>query len=323
MGQGQADIRALGRILHGVIQQDTRQTLQSIPVAGDLQPLVDGVQQPPSGFKHHRLEPQGGVRHHVRQIHLGEGRLPPDTLRPEQGQHLLHQLLHPPGLRPDVLHIRLLLCRGGLRQQIGGGQDHRQGRFQLMAGVGQEALLLLPRPLHRPGSHTGEQVAAPQQHHQRRQCDQQQIPRHGPQRRLLQCTVGEGDADGESAVIAQIAQMIVRQQAALLLLGQAFLYQRQQVLLTDLIVAAAHDPHRTAGIDLRHEAGLAVLAVVALAPQGLLQLPGAALLQTAAGREHHPGEYRRQHQRHKQHTDAHDLPPKPADHTAHAPTSRQ
>ena len=117
--------------------------------------------------------------------------------------------------------------------------------------------------------------------------------------------------------------MIVRQQAALLLLGQALLHQRQQVLLTDLIVAAAHDPHRAAGIDLRHEAGLAVLAVVALSPQGLLQLPGAALLQTAVGGEHHSGEYRRQHQRHKQHTDAHDLPPKPADHAAHAPTSRQ
>ena len=171
--QRQADGTAGRGVFHGVVQQDIHQLIQLLAVAGQGQAVLNVVFQRVSRLERHRLEPQCGVRHQIAEIQRRKGRGGPAALRPGEGQHILHQLLHPAGFRQNVVHIPLLLSAGRLLQQIGGGQDHRQGGFQLVTGVGDKLLLILPRPHHRAGDEAAQQPADSQQHQQRAQPDQQ------------------------------------------------------------------------------------------------------------------------------------------------------
>ena len=268
----------------------------------------------------HRLEPEGGVRRRVRQVRRGVRQVFAAPIHPGQGEHILHQTLHAAGLGPDVVHILLLLRRGALLQQLRRGQDHRQGRFQLVAGVGQELLLLLPRAVHRARHRAAEHIAAGEQHRQRRQADEQAAGQQAAEGGLLQRTVGKGDAGGQQPRLPQVAQVVLRQHALVAVRrkgGGDDIHQRR--LVRQVVVAVAGDTDGAAGVDLRHEAGHPLLSrlgqvVAAAGLEHLLQLLLDAAGDDGPGGEVHGGEYRQQDAEHHAHIQADDLPAQSADH---------
>ena len=317
----------LGGVFDGVVQQDPRHLLQLVPAAGDGDALVDVIAQLPPGLEGHRLEPQRRVHHGVGQIHRDHGGLQPPVVGPGQGQHILHQPLHPPAGPADVVHIRLLVrLNRRLLHQVRRGQNHRQGRFQLMGRVGQEPALLVQGPGHRPGGQARQQIAAPQQHRQGRYAYNQAHFHHRPEGGVLLGGVGEGDAGIQRPVGPEIPQMIAAQDAGGIPLLQAGSDDlRHGVLVVQPVIAAAGQAHGAAGGHVRHKAG----GGGPLPGQGGVIPPGldhlheplvhGALHGGPAGHQH-PHEHRQQHRRHHGHVDGHDLPAKAAD---HASTSRK
>ena len=133
--QQQAHRRPRRRIFHGVIQQDIRQAAQLHGAAPHCQLRLDVVAKLPAALKGHRLKGQGTLQHRVRQIYSVQGLLCP-ALRPGQGQHILHQGLHPQGFGANPLHILFGLLRIPLSsRQLRRGKDHRQRCFQLMGRI--------------------------------------------------------------------------------------------------------------------------------------------------------------------------------------------
>ena len=216
----QPDLRVGRGVFDGVVQQDGHRLSQLLPVAPHRQVRRDVVGQGMACLEGHRFEPQGGVRRDVGKVRRRVRQVRAAALHPGQGQHILHQPLHAVGLGADVIHILLLLRQRGLVQQLRRGQHHRQGRFQLMAGIGQELLLLLPRTGHRPRHRTAEHIAAGEQHRQRHKSDEQAAGQQAAEGSLLQRAVGKGDAGGQKPHAPQIAQVVVRQHALVLLSRQ-------------------------------------------------------------------------------------------------------
>ena len=109
-------------------------------------------------------------------------------------------------------------------RQLRRGQDHRQGRFQLVGGVGDKLLLLLPGLLHRLHREARQPVAYPCQQQQRRQgypAHPQQQAAHGG---LLLGAVGEGQAHRQCPGLAHIPQGVVLQNPLPALLLQSILH---------------------------------------------------------------------------------------------------
>ena len=321
----QLDGRAGRSVLHGVVQQHCQRLPQPGAVAPNGQSGGDVVLQQMPGFKGHRLEPQGGGDSHLGHVRRGIRQGARALLGAEQGEHVLHQRAHAAALRLNVVDIRLLLRRGAAPQQIRRGQDHRQGRFQLMAGVGQELLLLRPRRSHRLCHHAGQQIAAQEQHHQRHASHQRAGAQQRPQGRVFQIGVGKGDGGGGIARLPQVAQVVFVQRAGIRRPVQGGGDDvRQPRLVAEIIVAVARHADGAAAVDLRHEAGDAVHprladAVVPLL-QRLIQLLLHVLPVVVPGDEEHGGEHHQQHQRDQQHVGGHHLPAEMADHDS---TSRQ
>ena len=271
----QPDLRVGRGVFYGVVQQDGHGLLQLLPVAPHQKSRRNVVGQRVSRLIRHRLEPQGHIGRRVRQVRRGIRQAGIAPLHPGQCEHILHQLLHPAGLGADVVHILPLLRRGALLQQLCGGQDHRQGRFQLVAGVGQKLLLLRPCPVHRAGHGTTEHIAAGEQHRQRREADKKAAGQQTAEGGLLQRAVGKGDAGGQQPLLPQIAQVVRRQHALPALRRQRGGDDlRQRLLVRQIVVAVAGDADGAAGIDLRHKAGKSLLprAVQLVAAAGLERL---------------------------------------------------
>ena len=326
--QRQADGRAGGRVFQRVVQQDAHQLAQSVSVTGQGQPLLDVIVQLPVCLVGHRLKKQGRFGHQIAQIHGGKIRSGHTVFRPGKGQHVLHQGAHPPGFRADVVHITgsLPIPVGVLGKQLCRGEYHRQRCFQLVGGVGEEALLFPPDPLHGGGDQTCQQIAAQKQHGHGGQTDQQRGADQGAQRGLFQRTVGEGDADGHQRCLAQIAQAEFLQKSGVLLPAQTGGYDLAQGGLVQLIVAAARYVGRAGGIDFHDKAGQVSLVqpgaqhALAAPLQRQLQLLFGVVAQTGAGGEVNAGKNGQKNQRGKKHGEAHHFPAQLADHSS---TSRQ
>ena len=188
-----------------------------------------------------------------------------------------------------------------------------------MAGIGQELLLLLPRTGHRPRHRTAEHIAAGEQHRQRHKSDEQAAGQQAAEGGLLQRAVGKGDAGGQEPHAPQIAQVVVRQHALVLLGRQGGCDDgRQRRLVRQVIVAVAGDADGAAGVDLCHEAGqggpVRLGQVVNAGPDGLLHLLADAAGQGGAGKEEHGGEHGQQYAEHHTHVQAHHLPTETTDH---------
>ena len=322
---GQADGRTGCGVFDGVIQQHRQGLAQLGAVAPDRKRRRNIVIQHMAGLKGHRLKPQGGSHRRLRQVGDGVRRAAGVLLGAEEGEHILHQGLHAAALRPDIVHVDRLLRRSALLQQLGGGKDDRQRGLQLMAGVGEELLLLGPGGTYRLGNHTGEQIAAQKQHHQCAAAHQRAGLQQCVQGGVFQIGIGKRNGSSGVAPLAQIAQMKFVQRAGVLVRRQGGSDDlRHAGLVAEVIVAVAGHADGAAAIDLGHKAGYAVhaglaAAIVALL-QRLVQLLLHILVIVAPGDEVHRREHRQQHQRDQQHIGGHHLPAKVPD---HASTSRQ
>ena len=162
--QLQPNLCAGAGILPGVVQQYFRHLLQALGIAPNPDSRGDLLRQYQPPLKKQCLHGQGGLQHKLAQIHPGEGQICLLTVGTGQLQHLLHQRAHLPGHSQDAL---LKCFPAGLLvfptlQQLRVGDDHRQGRFQLMGGIRQKLLLLLPRRVHRADGPPGQKQAQPQ-----------------------------------------------------------------------------------------------------------------------------------------------------------------
>ena len=220
--QGEDDALAGGAVLGGVVQKDGEEATELLPVAGDGE---GGGHVPGEGLaclKGHGLEGQGAVLREVGEVHVRHGGLSLGVLGPGEGQHLLHQSLHLPGLGEDVVPPAALPLRevGGF-QHLGVGEDDGEGGLQLVGGVREELALLPPGPLHRPGDPQAQKEAGPRQEKKAQKADAEVGGHHLPQGGGLQGDVHKGDLGVEAVILPEVAEGVAGEGALVLLLGKA------------------------------------------------------------------------------------------------------
>lgn len=211
-----------GAVLDGIVQQNGDHLPQLLPVSQHRHVPGQVLPQGLARLKGHRLEGQCAVRRHVGEGHRLHHRRADGVVRTGQCQHLLHQGFHAPGLGADVVappggpvgQVRRL-------EHLRVGEDHRQRRFQLMGGVGEELALLAPGPLHRPGGPAGQEDGHAQKQQQRRRADLKIGAHHLPQGGLLHGHVHKGQLLIQSVVLAEITQVVAVDGALRPVLGEA------------------------------------------------------------------------------------------------------
>ena len=328
LAERQAHGRARGRVLHGVVEQDGEHLPQLVRAAAHGEVLRQLILERVPRLEGDRLEGHGRLVRQLAQRDRLHRRFRAAAVAAGEGQHPLDKAAHTLRLGADVVEIlgalggALLLC-----EEVGRGEDDRQRRFQLVRRVGDKALLLVPRALHRAHGQSREQIAEPEEHRQRPQPQQQARTQQLAQGGLLAGAVGEGDARGERGLHAQIAQLIIPQDALVVRLVETVLNDgEQRLLVVEAVVAAAADADGAAVIDDGDEARAAPRRlsgrerVIGAGLQRLLEGEGALARKARARDEEHRREHRQQNRRHDGHVDADHLPAQAFDHPS---TSRQ
>ena len=326
--QGEDDALAGGAVLGGVIQKDGEEAAELFPVAGDGE---GGGHVPGEGLaclEGHGLEGESAVLGQVREVHVRHGGLPLGVLGPGEGQHLLHEGLHLPGLGEDVVPPAALPLRQVRPfQHLGVGEDDGEGGLQLVGGVREELALLPPGPLHRPGDPEAQKEAGPRQEKKAQKADAEVGGHHLPQGGGLQRDVHKGDLGVEAVILPEVAEGVAGEGALVLLLGQAVRQDGGEGvgILQARVGAAGHIDGGAP--DLDGEVGQEDLIVPAAlmeageevpapAGEGLLQGHVAAALQRALGGGPDAAEDDGEDDGDEAHAGGHELPAEFFDHGA-------
>ena len=166
LGFLQGEAHRAAAVFHGVVQQDGDEPPQLVRITGNGDVSGNFVFQSLPRLEGHRLKGQRAVCRRIGEGDLREGGSRGHIVRPGQRQHLLNQRFHLPGLGVDVVRPTggTFLQRGAL-QQLRIGEDHGEGGFQFVGGVGEELPLLFPCLFHRPHRPAGQQDGHAQQQH--------------------------------------------------------------------------------------------------------------------------------------------------------------
>ena len=200
----------------GVVQQDLCQAQQVRGTAPDKKTGLCFRLQRQATLKKERFKGQNGFLCQLAEINPVHFHAGGAAVRAGQLQHVLCQAAHAPGHDQNVLRkLRpVALAAGRVLQQLRIGQDHRQGCFQFMGGIGNELLLLRPGSLYRVDEPAGEKNAQQKKDDQCRHADEQAGLDQGLHGAALAGNICKDNSRPGGRKAAVVAQVIAGEQAA-------------------------------------------------------------------------------------------------------------
>ena len=275
-------------------------------------------------LKIHRLEGEQGVAYQLAEIQAGKDHILPAVVHPRQLQQTFHQAPHLTGHGHNAVHepaARLFVVLR-LLQKLRVGQNHRQGRFQLVGSIRHELSLLVPRRLHRLHRPPCQQEGQPQEHGKAQHADEDTGIRQTAHGGKFAGHIHKDDglAEGRGAFLK--AQAVVLQDTGVL----AGIQRQGDDLLNGLrvrqvIIAAKAGGQLAQGIDayieireLRLPGKFPRAAGIGAILHDALHHPDALLFQIIAGKVEQHTENRQHHNGDDGHIDADEFDSQSANH---------
>ena len=141
-------------------------------------------------------------------------------------------------------------------EQLGICHDDGQRRFQLVRGIGNELLLLLPRGLDRADGPAGEQEADAEEQQQRGDAEQETAAEQGVERGLFARGVDKDEALPVLQQIAAVAEVILRNFALHVGGGIGDGDQLlQEIFVRKVVITAVGGENLAVFVDLEHAVG--------------------------------------------------------------------